>query len=170
MWLKLCMYIYLYTQPESTLNIHWKNWCWSSNTLATWCEVLTHWERLWFWERLRAWGERGDRRWNGWMSSSTQWTWVCANSRTYWRTGYLGVLQCLWSQRVRHNLATEQQQWDLSNYYNKSCCVPPKQFKGSSERASLVVQTVKVDTCNAGDLGSIPGSGRSLGEGNGYPL
>ena len=24
--------------------------------------------------------------------------------------------------------------------------------------------------CNAGDLGLIPGSGRSLGEGNGYPL
>ena len=24
--------------------------------------------------------------------------------------------------------------------------------------------------CNAGDLGSIPGSGRSPGEGNGYPL
>ena len=25
-------------------------------------------------------------------------------------------------------------------------------------------------TCNAGDPGSIPGSGRSLGEGIGYPL
>ena len=28
----------------------------------------------------------------------------------------------------------------------------------------------KESTCNAGDLGSIPGSGRSTGEGNGYPL
>ena len=29
---------------EVTLNIHWKDWCWSwnSNTLATWCEKLTH--------------------------------------------------------------------------------------------------------------------------------
>ena len=29
---------------ESSLNIHWKDWCWSwsSNTLATWCEELTH--------------------------------------------------------------------------------------------------------------------------------
>ena len=28
---------------EWTLNIHWKDWCWSwsSNTLATWCEELT---------------------------------------------------------------------------------------------------------------------------------
>ena len=34
--------------------------------------------------------------------------------------------------------------------------------------ASLVAQTVSA--CNAGDLGSIPGSGRFPGEGNGYPL
>ena len=28
-------------QRKSTLNIHWKDWCWSwsSNTLATWCRV-----------------------------------------------------------------------------------------------------------------------------------
>ena len=39
---------------QSVLNIHWKDWCWSwnSNTLATWCEELTHWKRLWYWERL----------------------------------------------------------------------------------------------------------------------
>ena len=29
---------------------------------------------------------------------------------------------------------------------------------------------VKASACNAGDPGSIPGSGRSLGEGNGNPL
>ena len=28
----------------------------------------------------------------------------------------------------------------------------------------------KVSACNAGDLGSIPGSGRASGEGNGSPL
>ena len=28
----------------------------------------------------------------------------------------------------------------------------------------------KESACNAGDLGSVPGLGRSLGEGNGYPL
>ena len=28
----------------------------------------------------------------------------------------------------------------------------------------------KESACNSGDLGSIPGSGRSLGEGNGYPF
>ena len=36
--------------------------------------------------------------------------------------------------------------------------------------ASLVAQTVKASACNAGDQGSIPGSGRSPGEGNGNPL
>ena len=36
--------------------------------------------------------------------------------------------------------------------------------------ASLVAQTVKESHCSAGDPRSTPGSGRSLGEGNGYPL
>ena len=35
---------------------------------------------------------------------------------------------------------------------------------------SLVTQLVKESACNAGDLGSIPGLGRSPGEGKGYPL
>ena len=34
----------------------------------------------------------------------------------------------------------------------------------------LVAQMVKSLTANAGDLGSIPGSGRSPGEGNGNPF
>ena len=60
---------------------NWKGWCWSSNTLATWCKELTHWKRPWYWERLRAGGEGGNRGWDGWMASLTQWTWVWANSR-----------------------------------------------------------------------------------------
>ena len=32
-------------------------------------------EGPWYWERLRARGEGGDRGWNGWMASLTQWTW-----------------------------------------------------------------------------------------------
>ena len=35
---------------------------------------------------------------------------------------------------------------------------------------SLVAQMVKVSVYFAGDPGSVPGSGRSLGEGNGTPL
>ena len=51
---------------KSTLNIHWKNWCWSwnCNTLTTWCEEPTHQKRPWCWERLRAEGEGRQRmRW-----------------------------------------------------------------------------------------------------------
>ena len=35
--------------------IHWKDWCWSwnSNTLASWCEDLTHLKRPWCWEDWR---------------------------------------------------------------------------------------------------------------------
>ena len=43
------------------------------------------------WESLRARGEGGDREWNGWMASLTQWTWVWANSGTWWRTGKPGM-------------------------------------------------------------------------------
>ena len=35
----------------------------SSNTLATWCEELTHWKRPSCWERLKAGGEGDDRGW-----------------------------------------------------------------------------------------------------------
>ena len=35
---------------------------------------------------------------------------------------------------------------------------------------SLVAQMVKASACNAGNPGSIPGSGKSSGEGNGNPL
>ena len=43
------------------------------------------------------------------MASLTQWTWLWANSGRLWRTGKPGVLQSRGSQRVGHNLATEQE-------------------------------------------------------------
>ena len=54
---------------ESTLNIYWKGWCWSFNTLTTCCKVLTHWKRPWCWERLRTREEGGDRMW--WLDGIT---------------------------------------------------------------------------------------------------
>ena len=85
-----------------------EGWCWSwnSNTLATWCEELTHWKRPWCWERLKV-GEVDDRGWDGWMASLTLWTWVWTNSRSWWCTGKPGMLQSMGSQRVRHDWATE---------------------------------------------------------------
>ena len=92
---------------ESVLNIHWKDWCWSwsSNTLATWCQVPTLWKRPWCWEKLKA-GE-GDNRWDGYMASLTQWTWVWVSSMSWWYTGKPGMLQSMQSQRFRHDWVTE---------------------------------------------------------------
>ena len=42
-------------------------------------------------------------------------------------------------------------------------------YLGQPKGASLVAHG-KESACSAGDLGLIPGSGRSPGEGNGYPL
>ena len=50
-------------------NIHWKDWCWSAHTLATWLEELIPWKRPWRWERLKAGGEVDNRGWDGWMAS-----------------------------------------------------------------------------------------------------
>ena len=94
----------------------WKDWCWSSNTLATWCKGLTYWKRPWWWERLRAGGEGSDRGWDGWMASPTQWVWVWASSRRQWRMGKPGVLQSIGSQRVRNDLGTEQQQAHMHKF------------------------------------------------------
>ena len=94
---------------KSVLGLHWKDWCWTwnSNTLATSCEELTHWKRLWCWEGLGAGGEGDDREWDGWMASRTRWTWVWVNSGSWWWTGGPGMLQFIGSQRVRHDWATE---------------------------------------------------------------
>ena len=87
---------------ESVLGVHWKDWCWSwnCNTLATWFEELTHWERLWCWEGLWAGGEGDDRRWDGWMASLTRCIWVWGNSGSWWWTGRPGELWFMGSQRV----------------------------------------------------------------------
>ena len=50
----------------------------------------------------------GDRQWDGWMASPTQWTWVWASSGIWRWTGKPGVLLSMGSQRVRHNWAIEQ--------------------------------------------------------------
>ena len=98
-------------QPrKSVLNIHWKDWCWSwnSNTLATWCEELTHLKRPWCWDWLKAGGEGDDRGWDGWMASPTQCTWVWVNSGSWWWIG--GRVSC--SHGVAKSLdTTERLNW-----------------------------------------------------------
>ena len=94
---------------RSALGFPWREWCWSWNSspLATSCEDLTHWKRLWCWEGLGAGGEGDDRGKDGWMASLTLWTWVSVNSGSWWWTGRPGVLRFMGSQRVGHDWVTE---------------------------------------------------------------
>ena len=55
-------------------------------------------------------GKRQGWGWDGWMASPTQWTWVWASFRSWWQTGKPVVLQSKGSQRIGHDLVTEQQQ------------------------------------------------------------
>ena len=96
-------------------------------TALTW---RIHWKKPWCWERLRARGEGGERGWDGWMASSTQWTWVWANSWRQWRTGKPGVLQSMGWQRVRHDWTTEKQQqapWRKRELLSLAMMLPQEQ-------------------------------------------
>ena len=58
-------------------------------------------------KRLRAGGKGDNRRWDGWMASPTQWTWVWVDSWSCWWTGRPGMLWFMGSQRFGHDWATE---------------------------------------------------------------
>ena len=76
-------------------------------------------------ERLKAGGEGDNRRWDGWMASPTQWTWVWVNFGRQWRTVKPGVLESMGSQRVRHDWATELNWTERLNWTELSlwkCC------------------------------------------------
>ena len=115
---------------------YWKDWCWSwsSNTLAIghliWRAIL--WKRPWCWKRLRTRGV-GDREWDGWMASLTQWTGVWANSGIYQRTGkpcvpqFLGVTKSWmwlsdWTTTTK-SLTTANAGKDMSNRNSHSLLV-----------------------------------------------
>ena len=68
---------------------------------------MTHWKRPWCWEKLKVRGEGDHWVSNDWMALPSQWTWVWANSGSWWWTGSPDVLQSMGSQRVGHNWVTE---------------------------------------------------------------
>ena len=51
-------------QRRSVLGVYWKDWCWSwnSNTLATWCEELTHWKKTLILGKIGGRRRRGQQR------------------------------------------------------------------------------------------------------------
>ena len=52
-------------------------------------------------------GEGDHRGWDGWMASSTRWTWAWVYLGSWWWTGKSGMLQSMGSQRVRFDWVTE---------------------------------------------------------------
>ena len=95
---------------RSALGFLWRERCWSWNscTLATSCEELTHWKRLWCCQGLGAGGEGDDRGWDGWMASPTRWLWVWVNSGSWWWTGRPGMLQFM---GCKESDTTERLNW-----------------------------------------------------------
>ena len=93
----------LYSRDKSILNIHWKDWCWSSNTLGQyWRGELTHLKRPCCWERLKAGGEGDDRlSWFDGITSSMDMS--LSKLQEFVWTGKPGVLQFMGSQRVGHD-------------------------------------------------------------------
>ena len=117
---------------RSALGVLWKEWCssWNSSTLATSCEELTHWKRLWCWEGLGAGGKGDERGWDGWMTSPTRWTWHHRlDGREFeWTPGVgdgQGDLECCDSWGCKVSDTTEWLNWtelnwsDLAHYLVK---------------------------------------------------
>ena len=55
------------------------------------------------------------RKWDGWMASPTQWTWVWVDSGSWWWTGRPGMLWFMGSPWVGHDWVTELN-WTELNY------------------------------------------------------
>ena len=93
-----------------------------------------------------------------------------------WRwTGRPGVLQSMESQRVGHNWATELSLCCTINYHKsleKSVIIQNSfaDLKHWKETGGSVAKNPPASAGDTGDPGSICGSGRSSGEGNGNPL
>ena len=79
---------------------------------------------------------RGDKGWESWMASPTQWTWVWATSGRWWRTRKPGSCST-GSQRIGHDLVTEKQQQGKEL---KGCALV-KSLVSPCGRAKVVPQT-----------------------------
>ena len=91
------------------------------------------------------------------MASPTRWMWVWVGFESWWRTGKPSVLQSMGWKRVR----TRWSNW--TELLLRSASNNPGHYWCPGGR---VIKNLPVNACDARDMGSIPGLGRSLGAGN----
>ena len=101
---------------KSVLNIHWKDWCWSwsSNTLVTWGEELSHWKRPWCWARLKVGGKGDDGGWEGW---SHHWLDGCVFEQALGVSDVQVSLACFSPWGGKKLDTTEQLNWTDTVFY-----------------------------------------------------
>ena len=95
-------------EKRSVLGVHWKDWCWSWTPML-WPPDAKSWL---IWKDPDAgkdWrqDEKGQQRMR-WLDGITDLIDTgLSKLRSWWWTGRPGVLQFMWSQRVRHDWETE---------------------------------------------------------------
>ena len=107
-----------------SIDFCWKDWCWSWSYIQYFGHLMPKVDSLFFFSpkvnslektlmlgKIEGRKRRGWQRRDGWMASLTQWMWVWASSRRWWRTVKPGMPQSMGSQRVIHYWATEHIDW-----------------------------------------------------------
>ena len=98
------------------------------------------------------------------MASSTQWTWVWVNSRTWWLTGKPDILQSMGLKNVRHDLVTEQHTYVYSFPLEPSSHSPPSFqstkpsslcYTAASHKLSILHVVVYICQCYSFNLSSL---------------
>ena len=107
----------------------WKNWSWSSNTLATWCEQLVHWKKTLMLGKIEGKRRRELQRMK-WLdiitdpiNMSLSKLWETVMDRGAWRVAFYGVIKSwTWlsdcttiesSRTTKRTKGEEMEEWEL---------------------------------------------------------